>query len=71
MADSNGNVMNGSVDPESLYTKQNCIGAATREAVLVKATSLTQTQVAGALEKYIKGMFVAFCGRISHAHASP
>lgn len=26
MADPAGNVMGGSVDPETLYTKQNCIG---------------------------------------------
>jgi hypothetical protein len=55
---SGGGMMSGVVDPETIYTKQNCIGRSPSfvagEAIL--GIDVLTGQVVVALERYTKGM---------------
>lgn len=52
--------MEGAVDPETYYTKQNCIGMSRglrdKNLEIYISWWLTSLQAVGALEKYTKGM---------------
>ena len=52
-----GGMMSGVVDPETLYTKQNCIGIHTRMTVRPENTA-DLTQAAAVLEKSTKGTYL-------------
>ena len=47
--------MNGSVDPETIYTKQNCIGGSFKR--LKSLARLTVQQVVAASGRCTKGIF--------------
>jgi hypothetical protein len=50
-----GGMMGGVIDPETLYTKQNCIGIHPRITVRPQTTT-DWTQAVAVLEKSTKGM---------------
>jgi len=49
--------MNGSVDPETLYTKQSCIGMVIRTRTMANANG---AQAEAALAKYTRGEGTTF-----------
>lgn len=49
---------NTGVDPESLYTRQNCIGKCILKELSQALLTQVCTQVVGALARYTKGKWV-------------
>jgi hypothetical protein len=50
-----GSMMSGVVDPETIYTKQNCIGTSTQAHATLRNCSLTIFTGGGSFGKVYKG----------------